>query len=255
MKGTARSLPNRRFPPNGTRLPAHIAVIMDGNGRWARGRGRVRVWGHSQGARAVDEIAEECARLGIRRLTLYAFSSENWKRSRSEVKRLMELLKQYLVRKRAKIMKNNIRLRAIGRIEGLPGDVQKELQKTVQLSAANRGMILTLALNYGGRMEIVDACRRFAQDVARGLRRPADLDEDLLAAYMYDPTMEPPDLLIRTGGEQRISNFLLWHISYTELYVTPTLWPDFDREELHLAILDYSRRERRFGGLRWEKNP
>lgn len=198
----------------------------------------------------MDEITEECARLGVRRLTLYAFSSENWRRPRREVDQLMKLLKRYLVERRDKIMQNNIRLRAVGRTEGLPEAVQKELHKSVGLSASNTGMILTLALNYGGRTEILDACRRFAEDVARGLRRPDELTEELLTSHMYDPGMDPPDLLIRTGGERRISNFLLWHISYTELYVTPTLWPEFDREELHMAILDYSRRERRFGGLR-----
>ena len=223
---------------------------MDGNGRWAQQQGRLRAWGHSKGATAVDEITEECARLGVKRLTLYAFSSENWKRPRREVDELMRLLKRYLVDKRDRILKNRIRLRAVGRIEELPEPVLKQLRKSIGLSAQNSGMILTLALNYGGRTEILDAARRFADDVARGLRRPDELTEELLSAYMYDPAMEPPDLLVRTGGEKRISNFLLWHISYTELYVTPTLWPEFDREELHMAILDYSRRERRFGGIR-----
>jgi undecaprenyl diphosphate synthase len=250
MSGTGPSSPNRRALLNGASIPGHVAIIMDGNGRWAQQRGRLRVWGHSRGADAADEITEECARLGVRRLTLYAFSSENWTRPKREVDQLMKLLKRYLVGRRGKILKNNIRLRAVGRTESLPESVQKELHKSIGLSASNTGMILTLALNYGGRTEIVDACRRFAEDVARGLRRPDELTEELLTAHMYDPAMEPPDLLIRTGGERRISNFLLWHISYTELYVTPTLWPEFDREELHMAILDYSRRERRFGGIR-----
>jgi undecaprenyl diphosphate synthase len=243
-------MPSKRPLLNGAVMPGHVAIIMDGNGRWARERGKMRVWGHSRGADAVDEITEECARLGIKRLTLYAFSSENWKRPKREVDQLMRLLKKYLVDKRPRIMSNNIRLRAIGRTGDLPEPVQKELHKTVGKSARNTGMILNLALNYGGRTEILDACRRFAEDVARGLRRPDQLSEETLTACMYDPDMEPPDLLIRTGGERRVSNFLLWHISYTEFYVTPTLWPDFDREELHMAILDYSRRERRFGGVR-----
>lgn len=250
MSGTGPSSQSSRALLNGASVPAHIAIIMDGNGRWANQQGRIRVWGHSQGATAVDEITEECARLGVKRLTLYAFSSENWKRPKREVEQLMKLLKRYLVDKRERIMANNIRLRAIGRTEALPEPVQKELHKSVGLSVGNTGMILTLALNYGGRTEILDACRRFARDVARGLRRPDDLSEEVLHGYMYDPAMEPPDLLIRTGGERRISNFLLWHISYTELYVTPTLWPEFDKEELHMAVLDYSRRERRFGGVR-----
>jgi undecaprenyl diphosphate synthase len=240
----------RRGELNGASIPKHICVIMDGNGRWARARGRMRILGHHRGADTVDTIAEECARLGVERLTLYAFSSENWKRPKREVELLMRLLKKFLVEKRAKIMKNKIRLTTIGRTQDLPEEVRRELAKSVEVSSTNPGMTLCLALSYGGRREIVDACRRFARDVSEGLRKPEDLDEGLLQAYMYDPKMEPPDLLIRTGGDMRISNFLLWHISYTELYVTPTLWPEFGVKELHAAIQDYAGRERRFGEVR-----
>jgi undecaprenyl diphosphate synthase len=232
------------------RIPGHIAIIMDGNGRWAKQRGRLRVFGHNKGADTVDAITEESAKLGVKQLTLYAFSSENWKRPKREIEALMKLLKQYLVDKRPKIMRNNIRLTTIGKTGDLPEDVRGELARSMEVSSTNTGMKLCLALSYGGRGEIVDACRRFARDVADGLRKPEDLDERLLQAYMYDPKMEPPDLLIRTGGDLRISNFLLWHISYTELYVTPTLWPEFSVKELYAAILDYSKRERRFGEVR-----
>jgi undecaprenyl diphosphate synthase len=231
-------------------IPSHISIIMDGNGRWARQRSKLRIFGHNKGADTVDLITEECARLGVKQLTLYAFSSENWKRPKREVEQLMKLLKSYLVDKRPKIMKNNIRLTTIGRTGDLPDDVRGELQRSLEVSSTNTGLNLCLALSYGGRGEIVDACKRFARDVSDGLRKPEDLDERLLQAYMYDPKMDPPDLLIRTGGDMRISNFLLWHISYTELYVTPVLWPDFSAKDLHAAILDYSKRERRFGEVR-----
>jgi undecaprenyl diphosphate synthase len=250
--GVARERAPARIPKelSNASIPKHICIIMDGNGRWARQRSKLRIFGHNKGADTVDTITEECARLGVKQLTVYAFSSENWKRPKREVEQLMKLLKSFLLDKRPKIMRNNIRLTTIGRTNDLPEDVRAELNRSIEASSTNTGMNLCLALSYGGRVEIVDACRRFARDVADGLRKPEDLDERLLQAYMYDPKMEPPDLLIRTGGDMRISNFLLWHISYTELHVTPVLWPDFSVKDLYAAILDYSKRERRFGEVR-----
>jgi undecaprenyl diphosphate synthase len=233
----------------GVTIPGHIAIIMDGNGRWAQQHRLGRIKGHQQGARVVREITEESARLGVKRLTLYAFSSENWRRPPKEIKALMRLLKRYLVKERPTIMKNNIRFKAIGRLYELPQDVQKELEITTQLSSQNTGMVLCLALNYGGRTEIVDAVKGLLKDVLAKKTDIFSLDERMLSRYMYDENMQEPDLLIRTGGEIRISNFLLWHIPYTEFWVTPVFWPDFRREHLHQAIYDFSRRQRRFGGV------
>ncbi len=230
-------------------LPRHIAIIMDGNGRWARKRGLNRIRGHIEGVKSVREITEECTRKHIEQLTLYAFSSENWSRPRLEVELLMRLLKRYLIKERKTIMDNNIRFTVIGRIEALPQDVQKEIATEIELSKNNTGMVLCLALNYGGRTEIVDAARRLAQKVQEGKLLPEDINEQTIKENMYTAGMRDPDLLIRTGGEMRVSNFLLWEISYTELWVTPVYWPDFHKEHLEQAISDYANRERRYGGL------
>jgi len=233
----------------GLKIPAHIAIIMDGNGRWAKEQGLQRILGHESGAETVREITRECSRLGVGRLTLYAFSAENWKRPLREVDFLMKLLEQYLVQERKEIMENNIRFTSIGRSDELPEGVRKELQETVDLSSKNTGMVLCLALAYGGRKEIVDAVRRLAQEVKEGKRSPDEIDEQAIAGYLYDPAAPDPDLLIRTGGDLRVSNFLLWQISYTELWVTPVRWPDFRKENLHEAIREFSKRDRRFGNI------
>ena len=222
---------------------------MDGNGRWARERGLSRTRGHREGVKSVREIATECARKHLAELTLYAFSAENRRRPKAEVELLMGLLARYLVVERKTIMDNNIRLRSIGRIHELPERVQSELAATEALSRGNTGMVLRLALNYGGTVEILDAVRDIARDVREGRRAPEEIDETVFRSYLYEPEMTEPDLLIRTGGEMRVSNFLLWHISYTELWVTPVQWPDFRKEHLEKALDAYARRQRRFGGL------
>jgi undecaprenyl diphosphate synthase len=228
------------------RLPAHIAVIMDGNGRWAKQRNLPRVAGHKAGIDPVRSTVETCARLGIRYLTLYAFSVENWKRPRHEVETLWRLLRFYLRREIPDLMENNIRLQAIGRIEALPEQVRAELESAVMETSRNTGLQVNLAINYGGRAEIVDA-------INAALRSPASdgltVDEEMISAHLYTSGQPDPDLLIRTSGEMRISNFLLWQIAYAELYVTETLWPDFTRRDLLGAVLDYQKRERRFGGV------
>jgi len=235
------------LPPEA--LPRHIAVIMDGNGRWARERGLPRVEGHRKGVAAVRETITTCARLGMECVTLYSFSVDNWKRPADEVAGLMALYAEHLVAERQEILENDIRLIQIGRREGLPREVLRELETTEQLSAANRRMTLALALNYGAREEIVDACRKLAARVARGELKPEQIDEALLAAELYTAGLPDPDLLIRTGGEMRLSNFLLWQVSYTELYVTPVLWPDFRQEHLFEALRTYAGRARRFGAV------
>jgi undecaprenyl diphosphate synthase len=229
------------------RLPRHIAVIMDGNGRWAQQRGLPRVQGHKAGAASVMEIVETSARLGLGFLTLYAFSSENWKRPRYEVVRLWRLLREYLGKEQSLLMDNDLRLRVIGRREGIPALVLKELERVEALTRDNRHMTLVIALNYGGRDEIVDAARRI---MAEGRVSAARLDEKAFAAHLSTAGIPDPDLLVRTSGEMRLSNFLLWQIAYTEIYVTPVLWPDFRRRHLLEAILEYQGRERRFGDVR-----
>ena len=227
------------------RLPAHIAIIMDGNGRWARRRSLPRVAGHKAGIQPVRVTVETCARLGLRALTLYAFSVENWKRPRAEVETLWRLLHLYLRRELAEMHRHDIRFTAIGRIDELPEFVREELQSTIDSTAANSGLQLNLAINYGGRAELVDAVKALVADARRG----ATIDEAAISARLYTAGMPDPDLLIRTSGEMRVSNFLLWQIAYAELYVTETLWPDFTRAELLRAILDYQKRDRRFGGI------
>ena len=233
------------------KLPRHIAIIMDGNGRWARERGMPRIAGHKAGVKAVREVVSACGELGIEFLTLYAFSSENWKRPQSEVQALMGYLEEYMVKEREKLDRNNVRLKVIGRLGGLPERVRERIQETEDLLKDNDGLTLVLAINYGGRWEIVDAVRRISEDVVKGRLNPEGIDEELFSSYLYDPEVPDPDLLIRTGGEMRVSNFLLWQIAYTELYITNIYWPDFRKKHLIEAILDYQRRERRFGGIRW----
>jgi len=231
------------------KMPSHIAIILDGNGRWAKQRGLTRIMGHTKGADAVTKVTRHCSKKKVKQLTLYAFSQENWKRPKLEIKFLMRLLKKYLIRERKEIEENNIRLTAIGRIDRLPADVIKELSISLEKSKNNTGMILCLALNYGGRSEIVDAAKKIAQEVKSGKMGLEDITEESFNQYLYMPNMSGPDLLIRTGGEIRISNFLLWEISYTELWFTKTCWPDFGEKELDEAIKDYRCRERRFGGV------
>ncbi len=222
---------------------------MDGNGRWAKRRSFIRVRGHEEGVKSVREITTECAKMHIGQLTLYAFSNENWKRSKTEVKFLMRMLKRYLIEERKTIEDNNIILKAVGRIEALPEDVQRELFISIEESKNNTGMILCLALNYGGRTEIADAAKKLAEDVKRRKLDLQDINEDTFKSYMYMAEMSDPDLLIRTGGEMRVSNFLLWEISYAELWFTHVYWPEFRKKHLEEALGDYAKRERRFGGL------
>ncbi|MBI4880936.1 MAG: di-trans,poly-cis-decaprenylcistransferase [Planctomycetes bacterium] len=234
--------------PDPKSLPRHVAIIMDGNGRWAEGRGLPRVRGHEAGTASIREITEECAHLGIERLTLYSFSIENWRRPRGEVLFLMRLLKNYLASERETLLKNNVRLTSIGRVEDLPGPALRELRRSIELSAANNGLNLCLALSYGGRAEIADACRSIAEDVRAGKLRLADVDEKLVAARLYQPGPDP-DLVIRTAGEMRVSNFLLWQISYSEIVISTVCWPDFRVPQFHETLCEYARRTRKFGGL------
>jgi undecaprenyl diphosphate synthase len=231
------------------RLPAHIAIIMDGNGRWAEQRGLPRVEGHRRGTQSVRATVEECCRLGIGQLTLYCLSVENWKRPQAELDFLMALLEQYLIEERAEIMEQNIRFSMIGRRGDLPANVLHELDESIRLSRNNTGTVLCLAINYGGRTELIDAMRDLARQAKQGKLDPEEIDEDLISNALYTAGMPDPDLLIRTAGEMRVSNFLLWQISYAELWVTEKCWPDFNRETLHQALRDYASRERRFGGL------
>ena len=232
------------------RLPGHIAIIMDGNGRWARQRNYPRILGHRAGINAVRASVETCAQLGVKGLTLYAFSVDNWKRPQHEVEGLWHLLRHYLRRELANLMQNDIQLAAIGRLESLPRNVQKELESVVEATSANTRMRLNLAINYGGRAELVDAVNAIV-DNARlaGTLDSLEITEEAITSSLYTAGLSDPDLLIRTSGEMRVSNFLLWQIAYSELYVTDTLWPDFDRTNLLQAIVDYQSRERRFGGV------
>jgi len=232
------------------RLPAHIAIIMDGNGRWAGQRRLPRVAGHKAGIGPVRSTVETCARMGVKALTLYAFSVENWKRPRHEVETLWRLLRYYLRQELPQLQRNDIRIQAIGRLEALPPQVRRELEAAVEATASNRGLLVNLAINYGGRAEIVDAVNSILE-MARleGSIGALRFDEELIATNLYTASCPDPDLLIRTSGEMRISNFLLWQIAYAELYVTDTLWPDFTRGDLLRAVLEYQKRDRRYGGL------
>ena len=227
--------------------PDHIAIIMDGNGRWATARGLPRVLGHQAGAQAVRRIVEAACELGVKVLTLYAFSWENWDRPPDEIQELMGLLDEFLRRETPTLLANHVRLRAIGRLDHIPMGVLTNLRRMIAQTAQFERMTLTLALSYGGRQEIVDAARRLAQAVRVGALAPEQIDEAVFAQHLYAPDLRDPDLLIRTSGEQRLSNFLLWQSSYTELYVTPKPWPDFSKEDLVDAIAEYERRDRRFG--------
>jgi undecaprenyl diphosphate synthase len=231
------------------RLPAHVAIIMDGNGRWARQRGLQRVEGHLRGVASVRATVEECCRLGVTQLTLYCLSSENWKRPQTELNFLMALLEQYLIEERAEILDQNIRFSVIGRRSGLSVPVLHEIDENIRLTRDNTGMGLCLAINYGARTELIDAVRTLAEQVRAGTLDPEQIDEAVISSALYTAGMPDPDLLIRTAGEMRVSNFLLWQISYAELWVTERCWPDFDRDTLREALRDYARRERRFGGL------
>jgi undecaprenyl diphosphate synthase len=235
------------IPPG--RFPKHIAVIMDGNGRWAQRRELPRIEGHRRGVASVRRTVEECARLNIGQLTLYCLSSENWKRPQHELDFLMHLLEQYMIEERSTLMENDIVVRIIGRRDGIPDRVLREMDETIAMSASNSGTVLCLAINYGGRAEMVDAVRRLAAEVRDGVLAPQDINEESLARHLYTANMPDPDLLIRTAGEMRISNFLLWQISYAELWVTDRCWPEFEVADLHRAIRDFASRDRRFGGL------
>ena len=232
------------------RLPRHVAVIMDGNGRWAQQRGLPRIEGHNQGVKSVRGTIVECCRLGIEQLTLYCLSTENWKRPQHELDFLMTLLHKYLLAERAEIMEQNIRFTTIGRREELAADVLRAIDENVRVSRQNTGMVLCLAINYSGRAELVDAVRNLASQVHKGKLDPDAIDETAISDALYTAGMADPDLLIRTAGEMRVSNFLLWQISYAELWVTCKCWPDFDEAALHEALRDYAARERRFGGLK-----
>jgi undecaprenyl diphosphate synthase len=231
------------------RWPRHIAIIMDGNGRWAQRQNLPRIEGHRRGVASVRRTTEECARLKIEQLTLYCLSSENWKRPQQEIDFLMHLLEQYMIEERTTIMDNNMRVRMIGRRSGIPDQVLRELDKTVQMSGVNTGMWLNLAVNYGGRAELVDAVQAIGEEIAAGRMAPSDVDEAAIASRLYTAGLADPDLLVRTAGELRISNFLLWQISYAEIWVTDRCWPEFDEATLHAAISDFAARNRKYGGL------
>lgn len=230
-------------------IPRHVAIIMDGNGRWAKERGLPRTEGHRAGADAVRRVTEGCGELGIEFLTLYAFSSENWKRPKREVDALMKLLEQFLRKKTPEMHEQNIRLQAIGRLHALPASCQQQLHRSIEATAQNTGLTLILALSYGGREEIVDGVKSLLESVERGHLDKGMIDAEVFSKHLYTRYYPDPDLLIRTSGELRLSNFLLWQLSYTEFYVTDRLWPDFDRDELVAAVREYGRRQRRFGGI------
>ncbi len=232
------------------KLPRHVALIMDGNGRWAKKKAMNRIRGHEEGTESVRVIVRASREIGIPWLTLYAFSEENWKRSKFEVDALMGILKRFLKSELDEMMENGIRFTVIGRIEKLPVDVQDLIRQTSEKTCRNRDMVLTLALSYGGRQEILYAIRKIAEKVKSGELKPSEIVEEDISDSLYTAGMPDPDLLIRTSGEYRVSNFMLWQIEYTELYITPTLWPDFRREEYLLAIEEFQKRDRRFGATR-----
>ena len=233
-----------------SQMPRHLAIIMDGNGRWAQRKGLPRYEGHRQGGKTVEKIALHCVYLGIESLTLYSFSIENWKRSKTEVNSLMYLYTRYLIEIRPILMKNSVKLVHLGRLDGLPEEVKTELAKTIEITNDNTGMVLALALNYGGRTEIADAAKKIAQEYKNGKLSLKDIDEQCVTRHLYNADLAEPDLLIRTANEMRISNFLLWQISYSEFYVTKTLWPDFKKASMKKAILAYAKRTRRFGDIK-----
>jgi undecaprenyl diphosphate synthase len=230
-------------------LPKHVAIIMDGNGRWAKQRGLPRVEGHRQGAESARIIIRTSGELGVKYLTLYAFSAENWNRPKDEVDALMKYLIHYLKTETPELNKNNVRLEVIGQIWRLPENAQEHLKRSIQTLSKNNGLTLIMALSYGSRIEIVDAVRRIAQEAKRGKLEPADITEEVISQHLWTRNFPDPDLLIRTSGEMRVSNFLLWQISYSELVITPTLWPDFRKPQFFATLEEYARRHRRFGGV------
>ncbi len=230
-------------------MPKHVVIIMDGNGRWAQKRGLSRIEGHREGVKRAEEIIDAASNMGIQYLTLFAFSTENWRRPQEEVNFLMKLLKDYIESKKQKLIDKNIKFNAMGRIGELPREVAEAVEGLKRETSHCTGMVLTLALNYGGKAEITDAARKIAKSVLIGDLKPEDIDEDIFSRFLYCPWIPEPDLLIRTSGEMRISNFMLWQLAYTELYFTPVLWPEFTKEEFKRAIEDYKQRERRFGGI------
>ena len=232
---------------NKTSIPTHVAIIMDGNGRWAKARGLPRIRGHQVGVERVEEVIQTAPDLGIKYLTLYAFSKENWQRPREEVSFLMELLGKYLDQKLEEMKRNNVIFNTIGHIEDLPAVIHDKIIRNKEETRKNTGLTVTFAFSYSARMEITDACRRIAEEVAGGRMKTSEIDEAAVSAHLYTASLPDPDLLIRTSGEMRISNFLLWQISYAELYVTEKYWPDFNRDEFAKAIQAFQTRERRFG--------
>ena len=228
-------------------IPKHVAIIMDGNGRWARRRGLPKMMGHRAGVKSIRSVTEAAAQMGIGVLTLYAFSTENWNRPKREIDALMKLLDEYLLKELPTMNKNNIRLFSIGRSSDLPPNVQDRLKETMEATSKNTGLVLNLALSYGSRSEIVDAVKAIAKDLKDGRIKDEDINEGVFSDYLYTKGLPDPDLLIRTSGEMRISNFLLWQLSYSELYIIDKLWPDFKEKDLKEAISEYNRRERRFG--------
>jgi undecaprenyl diphosphate synthase len=229
-------------------IPQHIAIIMDGNGRWAKRRGLPRLAGHRAGAKSVDEITAAAAKMGVKILTLFAFSTENWNRPRGEIEGLFKLLEQHLRKEESRLNKNNIRFSVIGDIAALPVSVRSAIDNVLKSTAGNTGMVLNIAINYGSRAEILEAARKAAKAVSSGEISAGDIDEKIFSGYLHTKDLPDPDLLIRTSGEERLSNFLLWQLSYAELYFTEKLWPDFKADDLREAVGEYSRRERRFGG-------
>lgn len=231
-------------------IPNHIAIIMDGNGRWAKDKGNIRLFGHKEGVESVRDITESCAQLGVNHLTLYAFSTENWNRPSDEVNGLMKLLVNSLKKEADRLHKNNIKLTSIGQINRLPKSCQNQLQEVIELTKDNDRLELCLALSYSGRWDITEAVKKVAQDVADGKVSPDDISDELIGTYLSTADIPDPDLIIRTSGEFRISNFLLWQLAYSELYVTKTYWPDFRRNELYQAIFSYQKRDRRYGNVK-----
>jgi undecaprenyl diphosphate synthase len=230
-------------------IPRHVAIIMDGNGRWAKERGLPRIKGHEEGAKAVRACVEGCGELKIEFLTLYAFSAENWQRPKAEVSALMRLLEQFLKEKTPELVEKNVRLQAIGRLTDLPGGCQKQLHKSIEQTARNSGLTLILALSYGGRLEIIDGIKSLFHAIERGHIDPAMIDVEMFSKHLYTRYYPDPDLLIRTSGEMRLSNFLLWQTSYTEMYITPKMWPEFTKKDLFAAVEEFGQRQRRYGGV------
>ena len=249
---TAKPITLQQLPADidRNRLPNHVAVIMDGNGRWAKRRGLPRIMGHQRGVDALKNLLRCCKDWGVAALTAYAFSTENWGRPLEEVEFLMTLFERVLRRELKEMMEENVRIRFIGDLGQLPQSLQEEIAKSMKETEENRGIDFTIATNYGGRQEIVQACRAIASEVVLGVLQPDQIGETVVQNHLYTVGLSDPDLLIRTSGEMRLSNFLLWQMAYAEIYVSQTLWPDFDREEFHKALLDYQKRDRRFGKIK-----